>query len=123
MNNYIKSIASKGYTFQTSKSLLDGLPKWPLRSLVSLTPEQARKLIEISSLLNKDQKLRLDKSFGLKFKFSELSEDEKNIRLLPNYKVTSSSYLVKLIAEDCVPADVYINMKTQMVLVSEMKMK
>lgn len=106
-----KSIASKGYTFQTSKSLTDDLPKWPLRSSVSLTPEQARKLIEISSLLNKNQKLRLDKSFGLKFKFSELSEDEKNIRLLPNYKVTSSSYLVKLIAEDCVPADIYINMK------------
>lgn len=105
------AITSKGYTFHSSKSLSDELPKWPLRSLVSLTPEQARKLIEISSLLNKNQKLRLDKSFGLKFKFSELSEDEKNIRLLPNYKVTSNSYLVKLIAEDCVPADVYINMK------------
>lgn len=106
-----KIIASKGYVFQSSKKLLDDLPKWPLRSLVSLTPEQARKLIEISDLLNKNQKLQLDKSFGLKFRFSELSDGEKNIRLLSNYKVTSRSYLVKLIAEDCTPADVYINMK------------
>lgn len=106
-----KTIASKGYTFQSSKSLSDELPKWPLRSLVSLTPEQARKLIEISGLLNKNQKLRLDKSFGLKFKLSELSDNEKNIRLLSNYKVTSRSYLVKLIAEDYAPTDVYINMK------------
>ena len=104
-------IATKGYTLKFNQSLVDDLPKWPSRSKVSLTPEQAQKLIKISGYLNKTQKIRLDKSLRLKFYFSELADDEKNINLLSNYKVTNRSYLAKLISESCAPHDVYVNMK------------
>lgn len=109
------------YTYEELRSLLSekgvelssgtpDLPEWKGRTLVSLTPEQAKALIELDAKLAKEHIYRTKPT-----PISQLIHDNYwepsmgDVRLRPNYKVWKGMCIVTAVSEMDHPVDVYID--------------
>ncbi|OUO53313.1 hypothetical protein B5F76_05915 [Desulfovibrio sp. An276] len=104
-------LEKKGYSLECAHATPPGLPEWPERSLVSLTPEQARLLLNHDNALNKTRKKRIANQMGADLQMGTFSSNTEEIRLLQNYKIHNRTYLLEGIASGAAPVDVYINVK------------
>lgn len=104
--NIYSVLRAKGYTVESFKNL----PKWKGRTLVSLTPEQAKTLIEHDGLVLKDVITRATPIKADSYiKDGTWTPEMGEVYLRPNYKVWKGMRILNAIASLDHPIDVYIN--------------